>query len=282
MALPPITALPTAPSRGQDSDTFNANADAFIGALPTFRTELNAFGQAVVDATVAASAIANYNATSTSSLTVGTGSKTFAIQTGKLFVVGQYVTATSAADSTKWVHGQITAHNSTTGSLTVNVGLTGLTGTVNDWVIGLSGPLPPAGWLTIATVNTTSGTLIDFTGIPTTYSDLMLVFNGVSHNFASNAGLNMSTSDGTTYSSGSSVSNQIPATGTWYGSILIPGYNENGGRLTGGIENHANNTLLTPIDASRSWRHDGGMKAVRFSLTSGSFDLGSVVLKGRR
>lgn len=37
-----ITTLPTPPNRGMDSATFTATADAFLGALPTFGTEINA------------------------------------------------------------------------------------------------------------------------------------------------------------------------------------------------------------------------------------------------
>jgi len=43
MALPTITALPTTPARTQPAATFNTNANNFLGALPTFGTELNAF-----------------------------------------------------------------------------------------------------------------------------------------------------------------------------------------------------------------------------------------------
>lgn len=42
MAAPNITPLPTPPSRSQSPSTFSTDADAFLGALPTFRTEANA------------------------------------------------------------------------------------------------------------------------------------------------------------------------------------------------------------------------------------------------
>ncbi len=45
MAYPPITALPTAPSRADSPSTFAADGDAFLGALGTFGTEQNALGQ---------------------------------------------------------------------------------------------------------------------------------------------------------------------------------------------------------------------------------------------
>ena len=43
MAYPPISALPSPPSR-QDPANFADEADAFLGALPTFQTETNASG----------------------------------------------------------------------------------------------------------------------------------------------------------------------------------------------------------------------------------------------
>ena len=43
MAYPPISALPSPPSR-QDPANFADEADAFLGALPTFQTETNAAG----------------------------------------------------------------------------------------------------------------------------------------------------------------------------------------------------------------------------------------------
>lgn len=42
-----ITALPAVPSRNSSPDTFSDDADAFLGALPTFRTQLNIVGAEV-------------------------------------------------------------------------------------------------------------------------------------------------------------------------------------------------------------------------------------------
>ena len=39
-----VSALPAVPNRNSSPDTFSDDADAFLGALPTFRTELNAVG----------------------------------------------------------------------------------------------------------------------------------------------------------------------------------------------------------------------------------------------
>lgn len=44
MPYPPITPLPTPPSRSQSPETFSADADAFLGALPDFQSDANALG----------------------------------------------------------------------------------------------------------------------------------------------------------------------------------------------------------------------------------------------
>jgi hypothetical protein len=46
MPIPPISTLPTPPSR-TDTGNFAARADAFLGALPTFQTEMNAAAAAI-------------------------------------------------------------------------------------------------------------------------------------------------------------------------------------------------------------------------------------------
>ena len=42
MTAPTVSPLPTPPSRGSSPETFNAEADAFLGALPTLQSEVNA------------------------------------------------------------------------------------------------------------------------------------------------------------------------------------------------------------------------------------------------
>lgn len=44
MAAPTFTALPTPPNREDSPETFSTDADAFLGALPTFQTEGNTLG----------------------------------------------------------------------------------------------------------------------------------------------------------------------------------------------------------------------------------------------
>jgi len=142
----PISAFPAPPTRS-DATNFNARADAFLSALPTFATEANSLASEVngYASNAAASAATATNApgtsaTSTTSLAIGTGTKALTVQTGKAFVVGQWVTVTSTATPANWMHGQITAYTSGTGALTVNVTAVGGSGTYAAWTIGLSAP----------------------------------------------------------------------------------------------------------------------------------------------
>lgn len=163
-----IDALPTPPSTS-DPVNFDSRADDFLGALPDFRSQANALGTSVYNNAVeaatsattattkateaAASAASAVNApgtsaTSTTSLAVGSGAKSLTLaQTGKDFAVGQPVrVARTSAPSTTWMQGIITAFNSGTGAMTVDVSTFAGTGTHTDWTISLTGPdaLPAA------------------------------------------------------------------------------------------------------------------------------------------
>lgn len=80
------------------------------------------------------------SATSTTGIDIGTGSKTLTIQTGKAFSIGQYVVVASTIAPANYVAGQITAHDSSTGTLTINATETGGSGTLSLWTVALSAP----------------------------------------------------------------------------------------------------------------------------------------------
>ena len=78
MAYTPISNLPTPPSR-QDPANFSGDADSFLGALPTFQTEVNAAGDYIdskavevdADATAAADSADTAQAASDSAVAAG-------------------------------------------------------------------------------------------------------------------------------------------------------------------------------------------------------------------
>lgn len=159
-----ITPLPLPPSR-QDPTNFGVRADEFLGALPIFGEEANALAADVSNkqviasnaattattkaAEASASAASALNApgtlaTSATGLSVGIGSKTLTIQTGKTFAPGVPVLiADSAAPSTNWMWGQITSYNAGTGQLIVAVSKSAGSGTLASWSVSLS-PDPSA------------------------------------------------------------------------------------------------------------------------------------------
>lgn len=154
MALPTITPLPTAPARTMSNDAFVAAADAFLGALPGFATEMNALAGDIP----AALSPANFNTVSTSSNTIGTGNKGFGVEPGKLLFAGQWLLIASSATPSKYMVGQVTTYDAATGALIVNVVYSSGTGTLASWTIGPA-PVPAANLNPRADAAANSGTI---------------------------------------------------------------------------------------------------------------------------
>lgn len=182
------TDLTPVPSRAAPS-TFSERMDALLSKLPTWAAQANALadeadanadtataqaGIAAAQAEIAttkaseaansaASALAapGTSATSTTSLTIGTGPKTLTIQTGKMFSVGQSVViADTANPAGNYMWGIISSHDSATGALTVNVAEINGTGTKTDWTVSLSAN-PATGSVPIFRSARTSNTILD-------------------------------------------------------------------------------------------------------------------------
>lgn len=77
--------------------------------------------------------------TSTTSLLIGTGSKSLTSETGKTWFIGQFVIIANTPAPSNYMIGQITAYNSGTGAMTVNVTATGGSGTLAQWTISVTG-----------------------------------------------------------------------------------------------------------------------------------------------
>lgn len=137
----PLPILPAPPSR-DDPANFSTRADAFLGALPEWTDAANALEQSLQ--------LVATTGTSTTSLAIGTGSKTLATQAGKAWVVGSYLYLVSAASIANRMVGQVTAYDSGTGVLTVNVSATVGAGTLASWVIGLATSTAAASEISVA------------------------------------------------------------------------------------------------------------------------------------
>ena len=75
-------------------------------------------------------------ATSSTSLAVGTGSTTFATQSGLAYTAGARARASSAADGANYMEGLVTSYSGT--SLAINADTIGGSGTHTDWDINLA------------------------------------------------------------------------------------------------------------------------------------------------
>lgn len=161
-------------SVGGDGSTVTDDANATTGLangghrtrfVPSLAQMVAVASNTVTQATNAAASAASAltapgtNATSTSSLAIGTGSKSLTLaQTGKSFVVGQWVSISSTTTpSSQWMLGAITAFTSGTGAMTVNVTSTAGSGTLTSWVIAAASPV-------ITPTSSTIGTLTEVTG----------------------------------------------------------------------------------------------------------------------
>jgi hypothetical protein len=122
-----------------------------------------ATAQANAAAASAASAAALAGAfvgTSTTSLAIGTGSKTFTTQTGEQYTAGIFMTAVSAANGANFMFGQVTSYSGTT--LVLNVSQTGGSGTFADWnlsMTGVQGIQGPAGATYLGGTNLTGAVI---------------------------------------------------------------------------------------------------------------------------
>ena len=163
-----ITQLPPAPQHTDSPAVFSTKGDNFIAALPQFVTETN---QLAVDLNTAMnSAYLGNTATSTTSVTIGTGTKNFTVETNKNFVKG--MTLKIAYDATNYMIGEITSYNSSTGALVISV-LSALgSGTYAVWSVSPTVYYTPSTVEVLVTGNTTldyssSGKLISVSGLVT-------------------------------------------------------------------------------------------------------------------
>lgn len=138
MAFPPITSLPAAPSRLDSPADFVVKADAFLGALSAWGLLLNTWA-AALPAMITGT---DFTGTSATSLTIGTGDKTFTASTGRNWQPGQPVRAAYTTTPTNYMDGVVKTYNASTGALVITVSAVGGSGTQAAWTISM---IPGAG-----------------------------------------------------------------------------------------------------------------------------------------
>lgn len=120
---------------------------------------------------------AGYGGTSTTSLTIGTGSKVFTTQAGLAYQNGARVRASSAANAANWMEGTVTYSGTT---LTMTSDKVGGSGTLADWnlnVTGEPGAVPAVGQCILSKVSTNlvlspkNGNLLTVGGVQCTVPD---------------------------------------------------------------------------------------------------------------
>lgn len=126
--------------------SINGSGDVVLVSKQSLDDSVAAAAASAASAAVsAASALeaALASATSATNLSVTQASKSLTLtQTGKPFSVGMYVTIVDvAAPTTRWLLGAITAFNSSTGAMTVNVTAICGSGSASNWAISASSPI---------------------------------------------------------------------------------------------------------------------------------------------
>jgi hypothetical protein len=115
-----------------DPINFNTEAENFFNVqFPLKVSEISAAALAM--------SLNSTNATSTSSVLIGTGSKSFTTQAGKSYLGGMFIiVADAAAPSTNYIYGQVTSYSGT--ALVINGISVGGSGTLANWVISQAAP----------------------------------------------------------------------------------------------------------------------------------------------
>lgn len=139
--IPVLPDAPPAPQRATDDPSeWVTKRDAFVAYEEQLPDDLNTWSAAVnayrLELLATVSGI-DFNSTSTTSNTVGTGVKTWDVGTGKLYQVGTivFIARTSSPSTTRMV-GVVEGYSS--GDLQVNVTDSTGSGTYTDWSIGIA------------------------------------------------------------------------------------------------------------------------------------------------
>jgi hypothetical protein len=120
------------------SDLAEAWATKTDGAVEGTEYSSKYYAQAAESFAQTAVSAPGTSATSSTSLTLGKGSKTLTIQTGKSIVPGMFVTIAATADPVKYMAAQVISYDSGTGELITNALDYDGSGTYSAWTVSLA------------------------------------------------------------------------------------------------------------------------------------------------
>ena len=168
-------------------------------------------------------------------------------------------------------------------------GLTGTPGPAGS--TGPQGPAGPAGangigvWTVIASQAVGAPQAhVSFTGIPQTYSELMLLVDGLSHDSGTATGVNVDYSDNSGASFPNTVAVASAAVGSTqplWGAVFLPDYAAAGrrkimwGRYLGALNTGSTAPIVSALNTTAP------INALRVRPLAGSLDAGTVTLLGR-
>lgn len=165
------------------------------------------------------SVVTSFSGTSLTSVTIGTGTKSFIIQPGLQFFNGGTLVVSSNASALNYMIGTVTSYNTTTGALTMNILQDGGNGTFADWTISVTGIQGPPGTVTSITIASANGFTGSSSGGGTPQLTLATSVTGIVK--GNGTALSAATS-GTDYSAGTSgLSTGIVKTTTATGALSI-------------------------------------------------------------
>lgn len=132
------------------------------------------------------------------------------------------------------------------------------------------------GYQQIGATQTPSGVASSsITGIPATFSDLLIEILGLSHDSGSNQTLQLELSDdNTNWTTPVSLSaSAIAGSVTLYGNLAIPGYLKAAGNTSiTASDLSANRTAVVVNPRGSAWRLAAGISGIRLSWSGGNFD----------
>lgn len=136
-----------------------------------------------------------------------------------------------------------------------------------------------AGWTQIAQF-TSGAAPQNFSSIPQTYDDLLIVYDNVTFGLSSsNIAIKLSGDNGSTKSSGFIASGASSTTQA--GSIFIPGYRKNSGAVFGCNTTPSASPMLTSCGGSfAAWFISGGINYIQANQV-GTLNSGTITLYGR-